>query len=406
MSSGSDHALPKRRRGWWILLGMALGLMLATVVGTWVWLEADGDIRAIESEMHAAGLHDRDSSRAEAEDPARLALALRIDGMVRAVGIPRSIEWKSDIPLREDFILRHREIDSAGISTIARATVDLGARPIFLRPGVGLYRGGWWTLLHQRILVAESEELDLCLAACRTLIEANLQDRPNWWRWQYLGDLCKVMVYRRSDHQEQLLPIAEWLNDMAGRMLETYPLVAERVLWEDCNTLRHSGEMFLKERGALLPQWMANNAGMAIGMRVERGPILRAEWEWCQFLKANPMQPRVWMHEAVSRVVIIAGKSWLVQGNGFEVLYLQHPLLIESMVKSVITAQVLAADLRGSPWPIDVLDPMGSPLRRWEVDGHLVGAYSVGPDGVDDGGDPRKDIRVHLFPEPASAPAP
>jgi hypothetical protein len=68
---------------------------------------------------------------------------------------------------------------------------------------------------------------------------------------------------------------------------------------------------------------------------------------------------------------------------------------------------LFAAELRGLPWPIDVLDPTGKPLRRWEKEGRLIGAYSVGANGIDDGGDRASDIPLRLYPEPPeSTPVP
>ena len=52
---------------------------------------------------------------------------------------------------------------------------------------------------------------------------------------------------------------------------------------------------------------------------------------------------------------------------------------------------MLAAELRATAWPIDQLDPAGKPVRRVERDGRLIGAYSVGADGVDDEGHAQTD---------------
>lgn len=58
---------------------------------------------------------------------------------------------------------------------------------------------------------------------------------------------------------------------------------------------------------------------------------------------------------------------------------------------------LVAAELRQAPWPVDCFDPAGKPLRRFERDGKLVGAYSVGVNGSDDGGDEKADITFPLY---------
>ena len=118
------------------------------------------------------------------------------------------------------------------------------------------------------------------------------------------------------------------------------------------------------------------------------------------------MQPRSWLDEAQRCAVVINGDgSWLSASTHQQVLFVQNPYSIRRFFAVVLHARLIAAELRGSPWPIDVLDRTGAPLRRWEKDGRLIGAYSVGPDGVDDGGDPKKDIQLRLTLEaPASVP--
>lgn len=51
----------------------------------------------------------------------------------------------------------------------------------------------------------------------------------------------------------------------------------------------------------------------------------------------------------------------------------------------------VAAELGGGAWPVDAMDPASGPLRRVEREGRLVGAYSLGADGQDAGGDLKLD---------------
>lgn len=93
----------------------------------------------------------------------------------------------------------------------------------------------------------------------------------------------------------------------------------------------------------------------------------------------------------------------------------EFPLLIhqnydgESIAKfhhqSQLRLTLLAAELRQKPWPVDLFDPSGKPLRRYERAGKLIGAYSVGSDGVDDGGVRKTDIVFPLY-GPWEAPVP
>ncbi len=65
-------------------------------------------------------------------------------------------------------------------------------------------------------------------------------------------------------------------------------------------------------------------------------------------------------------------------------------------IRSPLALRLLAAELAGAPWPRDPFAVPTAPLQRVERDGMLIGAYSVGEDGVDDGGDRRKDLCMPL----------
>ncbi|MEK7411964.1 MAG: hypothetical protein AAB263_01460 [Planctomycetota bacterium] len=66
------------------------------------------------------------------------------------------------------------------------------------------------------------------------------------------------------------------------------------------------------------------------------------------------------------------------------------------------TLRVLAAELRGTPWPIDPTDPSGATVRKVMRNGKLIGFYLL-KDGVDDDGVKGKDDCVPLY-EPLGKP--
>jgi hypothetical protein len=66
-------------------------------------------------------------------------------------------------------------------------------------------------------------------------------------------------------------------------------------------------------------------------------------------------------------------------------------------IKAQIHIQVILAELRNEPLPKDPFDPAGGLLRRFERDGKLIGVYSLGENGVDDGGDKNKDYYFPLY---------
>jgi hypothetical protein len=65
-------------------------------------------------------------------------------------------------------------------------------------------------------------------------------------------------------------------------------------------------------------------------------------------------------------------------------------------VRQILHLRLLAADLVGNPWPEDPFAVPGTPLHRVERDGVLLGAWSVGIDGIPNGGDRRSDCCMSL----------
>jgi len=71
--------------------------------------------------------------------------------------------------------------------------------------------------------------------------------------------------------------------------------------------------------------------------------------------------------------------------------------IMQSNVTVQLRLRMMAAELRGNPWPIDPFDPSGKTLRRFERDGQVMGAYTVYEDGVDHGGAKPKDRYFPLY---------
>ena len=68
-----------------------------------------------------------------------------------------------------------------------------------------------------------------------------------------------------------------------------------------------------------------------------------------------------------------------------------------STMKNAIFARLLRAEINKKPWPKDPYDPLGAPLRPLEKHGMIIGAYSVGLDGIDNKGSSRSEDDVFLL---------
>ena len=64
--------------------------------------------------------------------------------------------------------------------------------------------------------------------------------------------------------------------------------------------------------------------------------------------------------------------------------------------KLQLTLSVLISDLNNAPMPVDIFSSTGAPLKPIERHGQIIGWYSVGPNGIDDGGDRSRDFGIAL----------
>jgi hypothetical protein len=140
-------------------------------------------------------------------------------------------------------------------------------------------------------------------------------------------------------------------------------------------------------------------------VRAGRSTLLTHEMTWIEMARrTSALRDRV----ANANLVQADAKRlrrWLP--SEFLTLMTIHsiPMIQKMIVHSELSVRLLAAELRGETWPTDPFDPSGSPLRRLERDGKVVGGYSVDENGVDDGGRKGKDRYFPLY-GPLTPPAP
>lgn len=74
--------------------------------------------------------------------------------------------------------------------------------------------------------------------------------------------------------------------------------------------------------------------------------------------------------------------------------------IIKLEQRTTLRGRLIAAELQGQPWPIDTFDETDALLRPITRDGRIIAAYSVGDDGIDQGGNEKKDLIFPLYAKP------
>jgi hypothetical protein len=137
--------------------------------------------------------------------------------------------------------------------------------------------------------------------------------------------------------------------------------------------------------------------------RAGREKLLRHEIEWIQFVQRRPSPADLIVSAKQTKVEAMMLRTWMPNENATKMVISSIPMILESTVQCQVCLRLMAAELRGQPWPIDPYDPSGKPLRPFLRDGKLMGAYSVYEDGVDDGGKKYTDRYFPLY-GPLEAP--
>ncbi len=131
--------------------------------------------------------------------------------------------------------------------------------------------------------------------------------------------------------------------------------------------------------------------------RAGRKTLLRHEIEWIQLVQRIPSPTDLILSAKRMNIEEEALRTWMPNEALTKMVIAATPVILEMTVRCQVRLRLMAAELRGQPWPIDPYDPSGKPLRPFLRDGKLMGAYSVYQDGVDNGGDKSKDRYFPLY---------
>lgn len=262
-------------------------------------------------------------------------------------------------------------------------------------------------------LLAEALTRLACTPAGITMYAHQVSLRTGW-EW------C-LLVLRHRDRLDPALTaaagarLADGLDALLPPMLAAQPLILDALL-------RADPHRFMRACNVRLLAIMQMPGGLRVLHRLGRGLLLAraidaAAWvaahgpprTWADLLAAVPSLPNLSDSRNPRQVLARTLDGWnglhYGESSGFD----PHILLFTHL-RITLQIRLLAADLAGAPWPADPCDPAGGPLRPIMRAGAVIGAYSLGPDGVDDGGTVRTDwcwpLRARLGSPKAADPLP
>lgn len=399
--------LPPPKSWWhgWRGLGLiVLVLLFFTVgVGTWWWND-DSDLAEVRAlaEANNIAIEWRDDPN-RTLDEQRLGIWHRIVALEKRLpayankkpsGSPL---YKSFAPIPEEMRAFHASLDTKALADLSVALEELGDQPLILHAEIDFhtkmeelstYRN-LMKLLRERAALADSTGASRLCREQITLCRG------------FADDSALLHAVRVSLVNSALDSITERL----GEFKATDPHLAEAIL-TTTEPLPSDLSRALTGEFRCCYQLCAQRTFQMKGwgwitrplVKIGRRSLLETHIRGIVETRSGALDPPMAWARAQEAQLAVARSGiptpTLILGG---VLNPAYSTVISFTHEAVLKGRLIAAELKGEPWPIDVFDPARKPLRPVLRDGKIIGAYTVGKDGIDDGGDKKKDRYFPLY---------
>ena len=383
----NDRAIISAKPGFpwrWFLLGVILLLILVAATFWW-WLNSSCDLDSFASEAKAAGV-DLDPVKI---DP--LADAWWQGLEAAAQGIP-SFNLEQPSPQTLAAINQPRYL---------RLLPALDAFPTGAAGKVVALPSGLNALLRAQILTRPTAELPRTLQRLQRLAVAGTASVERSWTWSpnlYYGVADCVALRLREIPAAQRKPVADALTALATEVMRGFTAGMARHIREYYRRAATPPGDISRASALVIPQLyehLPGGLGYRLLDRAGRGLVLERLLGWYS-ATARCHEPRGYIDLALPDIADMKSADPALWPTHWLAHLMHQGFYLEGVAETMLHLRLLAAELNGHPWPEDPFAPPGTPLHRVERDGALLGAWSVGEDGVADGGDRSRDCCLSL----------
>lgn len=256
----------------------------------------------------------------------------------------------------------------------------------------------------ERILLAAPDQV--AHEVDRALHYLEIQDCHSWMELLVNVSMTEIIMGQTSGRFSELKSRMPELADRLNRFADAMdPMQVNAFVGEFLNrsaVIEKTDQIAAGRMGGLLGGWgMFSSAWQQIFfgpmVRAGRETLLRHEIDWIQILQRHPSPTELIASAKRINVEYKDLSSWMPNEALTKMMISAPSVIFEQTLRCQLRLRLMAAELRGQPWPVDPYDPSGKPLRPFLRDGKLMGAYSVHQDGVDDGGKKFKDRYFPLY---------
>jgi hypothetical protein len=414
---------PRRWRLSWLGVA-AVGLVLAVFLAV-LWMTSRGDLDAVEARGRAMGIEPTWAAAG-----ATVSAQPVLDAWKRLHQLATSLKSYADsgstygtvvkpgVPLSVELIRHHAALPAAQLaeldalcdgftpdSVTDRLDFDILSPMDTLTSGRLLSR-----LMSERTALARPEDAATLL---RRHLAAITAERPRTLI-QGLVANSRLAIWQQA---------ATYHLASSGLERETVAALADQArLWLDvrsedmwCGEYRFMHTTAIQiaagdpryARGLLpqlgAPDWLDGHGLHRPLMRLARRSVLDFSLDVITAWRSHPDPAARLVAMQAMDAEVAALPAWNPRCRLLRTLAPATALVSTSWAKTDTGLRVLAAELRGTPWPVDPTDPAGGRVRRIERDGQLIGYYLLNSNGIDDGGRIGTDACVSLY-EPLGNP--
>jgi hypothetical protein len=413
-----------RTRAWWLIAATVTVMALMGVTAYWWWYRSSADLMAVRAEAVARGIPTTWADTGIAVSPAeviarynrlgRLGASLKdYDSLVLLGKLPQKADGSKParlrpfLPIPQEARDHHASLDPALIAELLDLLDDLPATAVEVRAESTL-----WTripeisldrqvvrYLGERILLAAPDQVGreadrllrfLAIRSTHSVIELMVHIS--------LIRITADAIAGRFHEVQAAIP------DLAGRLSRLAdglePALEQAVVGEFLILLGAFGDLepldLERLNGGLAIESGTGGLPPGFAVRAGRAPLLDRCLDWIRFLRSHPA-PSLLATECRRISEPTSLRSWMPR-ESLSAMFIPSICMAMGMaVECRARLGLMAAEAVGAPWPIDPFDPAGKSLRRLERAGVLMGGYTVHTDGIDDGGDKRKDRYFPLY---------
>jgi hypothetical protein len=398
-------SLPKKRSGWIGFFSACLLLLLIALLIGFSWWHSDADLvevrkLAVENNIPVTW----EEFGLKKSEPDRLARWKRIVALsnklssYQSLKIPDKPNFVLFSPIPDEMRAHHAKLDEMTWTELLNEIELLGDQPLCFHetitfdtrmPEIGEYRDLLQLLQERMVLVETPEALRICssqLALCRSfdnnsqtthLIKISLTSRTlnsisdNLVKFKTIHSQLAEDVTRTTEHYLHLLS-----QGLTGEILFRLHTCAERKI---DNMHNYS--------------WY-----MPLIIRAGRQALLNTEIESLTYIRNHDLLTTLtWRREEIALFQEWTKKNTRPVHIFWSMTLTDYDFLINLNYETQLKGRLLAAELKNQPWPQDIFDPTGATLRPVLRDGKIIGAYTVGSNGIDDGGDKKLDRYFPLY---------